>query len=72
MTHASCPSAVVGAPIEIVWLLLTDPARWGEPNGFVRQIHTRMPVILPEEITILCYPVNLLKGNLKYSSWDSA
>ena len=49
MTHASCPSAVVGAPIEIVWLLLTDPARWGEPNGFVRQIHTRMPVILPEE-----------------------
>jgi hypothetical protein len=30
MTHASRPSAVVSAPIEIVWLLLTDPARWGD------------------------------------------
>ena len=26
--HASCPSTVVSAPVEIVWLLLTDPARW--------------------------------------------
>jgi hypothetical protein len=30
LTHASCPSAVVSAPIEIVWLLLTEPARWGD------------------------------------------
>src|SRR5260370_195687 len=28
--HASCPSTVVSAPVEIVWLLLTDPARWGD------------------------------------------
>jgi hypothetical protein len=30
LTHASCPSTVVSAPIEIVWALLTDPARWGD------------------------------------------
>ena len=30
LTHASCPSTVVSAPVEIVWLLLTDPARWGD------------------------------------------
>ena len=30
LTHASCPSTVVSAPIEIVWLLLTEPARWGD------------------------------------------
>jgi putative SOS response-associated peptidase YedK len=27
----------------------------GEPNEFVREIHTRMPVILPERITTLGY-----------------
>jgi hypothetical protein len=26
--HASCPSTFVSAPIQIVWLLLTDAARW--------------------------------------------
>src|SRR5580692_6343777 len=30
LAHASCPSTVVSAPIEIVWALLTDPARWGD------------------------------------------
>ena len=30
MTHTSCPTAVIDAPIELVWLLLTSPARWGE------------------------------------------
>jgi len=29
MDYASCPSALVEAPIEIVWRLLTDPAGWG-------------------------------------------
>ena len=30
LTHAICPSTVVSAPVEIVWLLLIDPARWGD------------------------------------------
>jgi hypothetical protein len=30
MEYASCPSALVNAPIEIVWRLLTDPAGWGK------------------------------------------
>ena len=30
MEYASCPSALVHAPVEIVWRLLTDPAGWGE------------------------------------------
>jgi hypothetical protein len=29
----------------------------GEPNEFVREIQTRMPVILPKDITILGYLV---------------
>ena len=30
LTHTRCPSTVVSAPIEIVWSLLTDPAKWGD------------------------------------------
>jgi hypothetical protein len=30
-------------------LTVPDSIITGEPNGLVRQIHTRMPVILPEE-----------------------
>ena len=29
MTHTSCPTAIVTAPIECVWSLLTNPAGWG-------------------------------------------
>src|SRR5215467_10639570 len=28
MSHLSCPSAAVNAPIERVWSLLTDPLQW--------------------------------------------
>jgi len=28
--HASCPTAIVKAPTEVVWQLLTEPSRWGE------------------------------------------
>lgn len=28
--HASCPTAIVKAPIEVVWRLLTEPSRWDE------------------------------------------
>ena len=30
MTHTSCPTAVVNAPIEVVWSLLNNTAGWGE------------------------------------------
>ena len=30
MTHTSCPTAIVDAPIELVWSLLTNPAGWGK------------------------------------------
>lgn len=29
MTYTSCPTTIVNAPIEIVWILLTEPAAWG-------------------------------------------
>jgi hypothetical protein len=29
-THLACPTAVVNAPIEVVWGLLMNTARWGE------------------------------------------
>ena len=28
--YASCPTAIVKAPIEVVWQLLTEPSRWDE------------------------------------------
>jgi len=28
--HASCPTTVVYAPVEVVWTLLTEPTAWGE------------------------------------------
>jgi hypothetical protein len=28
--HASCPTDIVNAPIDVVWGLLTEPSRWGE------------------------------------------
>jgi hypothetical protein len=30
MTYASCPTAVINAPIDVVWRLLTEPAGWGD------------------------------------------
>jgi Polyketide cyclase / dehydrase and lipid transport len=29
MSYASCPTAIVNVPVDIVWALLTDPAGWG-------------------------------------------
>src|SRR5258708_32850857 len=29
MPYASCPTAVVDAPVEVVWALLVEPAGWG-------------------------------------------
>jgi hypothetical protein len=30
LPHASCPTAVVKAPVAVFWSLLTQPTRWGE------------------------------------------
>jgi hypothetical protein len=30
MTNISCPTALVNAPIDVVWTLLTEPAGWTE------------------------------------------
>jgi uncharacterized protein YndB with AHSA1/START domain len=29
MEYSSCPTALVNAPVQLVWQLLTDPAEWG-------------------------------------------
>ena len=29
MKYANCPTAVVNAPVDVVWRLLTEPAGWG-------------------------------------------
>jgi len=29
VAHSSCPTAVVNAPVSVVWSLLTNPAGWG-------------------------------------------
>lgn len=29
ITHLACPTDIIGAPIEVVWDLLTNPADWG-------------------------------------------
>jgi hypothetical protein len=29
MPYASCPTAIINAPVEVVWALLADPAGWG-------------------------------------------
>jgi hypothetical protein len=30
LAHAACPTEVVDAPVDVVWDLLTQPARWGD------------------------------------------
>ncbi len=30
LTYSSCPTAVVDAPVHIVWALLTEPTGWGD------------------------------------------
>jgi Polyketide cyclase / dehydrase and lipid transport len=30
LKHVSCPTALVNASVDIVWMLLTEPAEWGE------------------------------------------
>lgn len=30
MTHISCPTGIVNAPVELVWELLTHAERWGD------------------------------------------
>lgn len=29
MRHVSCPTAVINAPVDVVWALLIEPAAWG-------------------------------------------
>ena len=30
VTYSNCPTAIINAPVEIVWTLLTRPAEWGD------------------------------------------
>jgi putative SOS response-associated peptidase YedK len=48
-------------PAETEDWLCTSTIITGESNDLVRQIHTRMPAILPEEITKRGYPEKLAK-----------
>jgi len=83
LTHLSCPTDIVDAPIETVWSLVTDFARWGdfydirvekvEPPGLARP-GQRMTGnagsrFLPMRVTFECTEVDPARHNLKLFGW---
>jgi len=53
MEYASCPSALVNAPVEIVWRLLTDPGAWGRFYD-LRVTRVEPPGLATEGQTVYC------------------
>jgi hypothetical protein len=51
MSYASCPTAVIDAPVEVVWALLTDPAGWGHVFDVrIRGVNPPGPAVAGQEI----------------------
>jgi hypothetical protein len=53
MTLNVCPAAQVAAPVEVVWDLLADPARWNDwVDGRVRRIEPAGPAVPGQTILV--------------------
>jgi Polyketide cyclase / dehydrase and lipid transport len=74
VTYASCPTAVVNAPLEQVWALLTDPAGWGSFFDVrVTRIEPAGPAVVGQRIYGESGPRSLhLKLELRYVAIDAA
>jgi hypothetical protein len=47
--HSTCPTEVVEAPVDVVWALLTDPARWGDFYDVrVTAVHPPGPAVVDQ------------------------
>jgi hypothetical protein len=74
MTNKSCPTAVVNAPIDVVWKLLTEPAGWTEFFDIrVTRIDPPGPAVVGQRIHGESGPRFLrLVVTLKYTEIDAA
>ena len=73
-THSSCPTAVVEAPVEVVWTLLTEPSGWG---GFfdvrITRVEPAGPAAVGQRIHAESGPRFLHLGlTFEYTEIDSA
>jgi hypothetical protein len=60
MSYASCPTAIVNAPIEVVWALLTDPAGWGHVFDVrIKSVEPPGPAVAGQEIAGETRPLHL-------------
>ena len=78
MTTTRCPTALVNAPIEVVWKLLTEPAGWTEffdirvtridpagPAVVGQRVYGRSgPRFLPLAVTLECTEVDAARRTL--------
>ncbi len=74
MTKTSCPTALVNAPIDVVWMLLTEPARWTEFFDIrVTRIDPSGPAAIGQRIYGETGPRFLRMGaTLEYTKTDAA
>ena len=51
MRYASCPTAIVNAPVEVVWALLADPGGWGHVFDVrISSVNPPGPAVAAQEI----------------------
>jgi hypothetical protein len=74
MSKISCPTALVNAPIDVVWSLLTEPARWTEFFDIrVTRIDPSGPAVVGQRIYGETGPRFLRLGvTLEYTEIDAA
>lgn len=73
MTKISCPTALVNAPIDVEWMLLTEPARWTEFFDIrITRIDPSGPVVVVQRIYGETGPRFLRQGvTLDYTEIDA-